>query len=113
MQTQAMRDAGLGLGKLSINAHKLGLTLGVVFSGWHLAWSALVFLGWGQGIIDFIFWLHLIAPPYQVGAFAWSRAIGLVMVTTGLGYIVEYVSGVIWNALHRMRMSEAGEPSCE
>lgn len=77
--------------------------LATVSGGWHLTWSLLVLLGWAQPLIDVVFWLHFITPPYQVGAFVPGRAIGLIAFTATFGYVIGRVIGTVWNALHRAR----------
>lgn len=82
---------------MKLNPSKVALTLGVLVGGLHLGWSALVALGLAQGLLDFIFWAHMIANPYQVTGFDITRAGVLVVVTFGVGYGVGYLFAHVWN----------------
>jgi len=84
----------------AIHPVKAGLTLGALIGGWHLCWASLVALGWAQPFIDFIFWMHFIQPVYVVGPFVAARAVMLVAVTSGVGFVVGYVFALLWDKLH-------------
>ena len=53
----------------------------------------------GQPIINFIFWMHFIKPIYLIESFESIRAISLVVVTTGMGFIVGWAAAWLWNRL--------------
>jgi len=80
-----------------IHPHSIGLVLAIFVALWHALWAVLVWAGGAQAVIDFIFRLHMITPPYQIAAFSLGTAAGLVFVTAAAGYIFGWVMGVIWN----------------
>lgn len=84
-------------GMTHISPHKAGLALGGTLGAWHLLWSVLVLMGWGQFCIDWIFRLHFIEPPYTVGPFVPMLAVGLIIVTSLLGYLLGWIFGSLWN----------------
>lgn len=82
------------------NPNKVGLVIGVLIGGWHLAWSAMVLFGWAQPILDFIFWAHMIRPVYIVKSFDPMAAITLIITTAALGYTSGLLGAMVWNKLH-------------
>lgn len=85
----------------AISGHKVGLVLGGFIGGWHAVWSTLVLFGWAQAVINFVFWLHFLTPPYQVGAFVPWRAALLIVFTAAIGYCAGCIIGAVWNRVHR------------
>jgi hypothetical protein len=80
-----------------IHPHSVGIAFGAFLGLWHTFWAFLVFAGVAQWLIDFIFRLHMIAPPYKITGFNLPTAIGLILVTTFIGYVSGLFIGIIWN----------------
>jgi len=86
--------------KAMVSKHKAGLALGAILGLWHLIWSSLVFIGLAQVVIDWIFRLHFIQPPYTIALFQFGLAIMLIVVTSVVGYVFGWILAGVWNSLH-------------
>jgi len=82
---------------------KVGLVFGLFLALGHAAWAALVATGLAQKLVDFIFWIHFITPPFHLEPFALPRAAILVGVTFVAGLGAGIVGAVLWNVFHRAR----------
>lgn len=85
---------------MNTNTNKVGLVFAVLIGGWHVAWSALVLLGWGQPLIDFVLWAHMIHVPYVVGPFDIIASATLVAFTSVFGYVLGCVVAMLWGKIH-------------
>jgi hypothetical protein len=92
----------------TLRPHSLGLVVAAFLGLWHAVWSLLVLGGLAQPLLDIVFRLHMITPPYQVMAFSWANALGLVALAVVFGYMLGSVLGVLWNRLVSGRWSVAG-----
>lgn len=81
----------------TIRPHAVGLAFGGMLGCFHLVWSVLVAVGLAQPFLDFIFNLHMIRPPYVVQPFSLMSAVGLIVVTSIIGYVFGVVLGWMWN----------------
>ena len=86
---------------MPINALRLGLIFGLFVAIMHIAWAALVALGWAQHLMDFVFWAHFIAPPLHIEPFAWSRAAILIGAAFVVGTMFGFIGGSLWNWLSK------------
>lgn len=84
-----------------LNNHKVGLALGGFLSLFHAAWAILVAVDMAQAVLDFIFYLHMIVNPYVIAPFNLMLAIGLIIFTGLVGYIVGYIFSAVYNWAHK------------
>ena len=84
-----------------IRVNKAGGASAVLLGGFHLMWAMIVASGFGQPLVDFIFWLHFIRPVYVIEAFDPLRAAGLVLLTAIVGYAIGSAFALLWNHVHR------------
>lgn len=82
-----------------ISKHKLGLVFGAFLGTWHFVWAGLVLSGIAQSLMNWIFRLHFIEPPYTILPFNFGVALMLILVTSITGYLSGWVFGAIWNWL--------------
>ncbi|MFI5265163.1 MAG: hypothetical protein ACHQT7_00275 [Candidatus Levyibacteriota bacterium] len=83
-----------------LDIQKTALTFGVFLGGWHLVWSILILVGVAQMLLDFVFWMHMITPVYQVTGFNLTQSATLIVVTFILGYAGGWIFAWIWNKMH-------------
>ena len=86
---------------MKINGIVVGVVFGVVGAVWHLFWSLLVWAGWAQAFIDFIFGLHFITPLYKIAAFDFVTATLLITVVFVLWFVLGIITAAVWNMFHR------------
>lgn len=84
-----------------LNVGKAGIVLGLALGAFHLAWACLVATSWAQPLLDFVFWVHFIKPIYTIEPFELTRAVALVLFTSGVGFLMGAMFAMFWNALHR------------
>jgi hypothetical protein len=70
-----------------------------MFALFHAGWSALVWAGKAQPLLDFYFKLHFLSNPLEVQAFSFVTAATLVGITFGVGFALGFVFAILWNAL--------------
>lgn len=83
-----------------MNTNKVGLVFAALIGGWHVVWSLLVFLGWGQPLVDFVLWAHMISIPYIVGPFNITASVTLVVLTAVFGYVIGCAAALVWKKVH-------------
>lgn len=84
---------------MKLRVHETGMVLGSMMALLHAVWATMVWLGLGQGYLDWIFTLHSLANPFTVLQFDLVRSLTLIVVTFGVGYLVGWVFANIWNRI--------------
>jgi hypothetical protein len=94
-------DFAGGTETMKTNKIVVGVVFGIVGAVWHLFWSFLVWIGWAQSFIDFIFTLHFIIPPFKIAAFDFITATLLITVVLILWFGLGIITAAVWNMVHR------------
>ena len=85
---------------MKLSPLRAGVAVGAILGLWHLAWCALVAIGWARGVLDFVLWAHFLNIPVELDAFAAGRAVVLVALTFAVGWVAGALFAVVWNRLH-------------
>ena len=80
-----------------INKQKLGLVFGMFLGVWHSVWALLVLSGIASSLMNLIFRLHFIDPPYTVLPFDFGVAAALILITSITGYAIGWLLAAISN----------------
>lgn len=87
----------------TVQPSHVGLAFGALVAIWHAVWAAMVWFGWAQPILDFVFWVHFIRPLYVIQPFEAGRAATLVALAFFSGFALAWMLAVIWNWIARPR----------
>lgn len=85
----------------AVKPNKVGIVFALLYGGWHTLWAILVGVGFAQPLLNFVFWVHFLKPPFVVGEFSVGIALILIAVTAVIGYIIGVILAVLWNWVHR------------
>lgn len=83
----------------TVSVNGAGLSLAFLFGGAHMLWAALVASGFGQRVVDLLFWLHFIRPAWQIEPFESGRAAVLIGLTSVIGYTLGAAFALVWRRL--------------
>ncbi|HET9946505.1 MAG TPA: hypothetical protein VFQ63_00390 [Patescibacteria group bacterium] len=86
---------------MKLKIQTTALVFGTFLGGWHILWSLLVMTNLAQPLLNFIFWTHMIANPYQVSGFTLTQSLTLVLITFGIGYVGGGIFAWVWNYFHK------------
>ena len=92
---------------MRVDAINVGFVFGALLALWHACWSALVALGWAQHVLNFVLWAHFISLPIRIEPFAIGRALILVGIAFGAGFVTGSILAIFWNVTLR-RWSTTG-----
>ncbi|HKO41860.1 MAG TPA: hypothetical protein VJU84_01115 [Pyrinomonadaceae bacterium] len=94
-----------------INKQRLGLVFGTFLGAWHFVWAVLVLSGIAQPLMNLIFRLHFIEPPYTILPFDFGVAATLILVTSMTGYVSGWMLAAISNWLRAETSSLGSTPA--
>ena len=86
---------------MKVSPLRAGVSFGLFLAFVHAGWAGLVAAGAAQKLMDFIFWAHFIAPPYQIQPFEIAPAAILVGITFLAGLTLGAVGAFFWNMSRR------------
>ena len=84
-----------------LNKEKVAMTLSVFFGIVHGIWAILVWIGWGQPLLNFAFNLNMVKPYFTVGPFSLVTGILLIVVAMIAGYILGWIFAWTWNKFNK------------
>jgi hypothetical protein len=99
LEGSTVSEKGLSMPDATASHLNAGFVLAAVMILLHSVWALLVALGWGQAVIDFVFWLHMLSSPYKVQNFEASIAVFLVLATGTIGFVVGSLASFFWGLL--------------
>ena len=79
---------------------KVATTIALLMACIHFGWVLLVAFGVAQSLLNFIFWLHFIAPVYTVQPFNWIVAVALVLFASATSFFAALLFVYLWNRIH-------------
>ena len=86
---------------MKLNPHKTGLALGAFAGIVHIVWGVAVAVGFAQTWLDFVLSMHFLNNPYMVSTFDVGKAVMLVAIASGLGYVFGNAFSMIWNKVQK------------